>query len=75
MKKVLSLVLLASITAATGAYAACERCEVKNENRNWVVRNSRAAKCWVARKVFRSKKHRIDVATKNACARCGRTHR
>ncbi len=75
MKKILSIVLLASITATTVAIDVCERCEVKNENRNWVVRNSRAAKCWIARKVFRSKKHQTDAAVKNACARCGKTHR
>ena len=59
MKKVLSILLLISMAAATGAYGACERCEWQNcnNNANWVVRKGRAATCWVARNVLRRKKH------------------
>ena len=74
MKKILALIALTNI--ATGAYGACEQCETKNVNKNWVVRNTRAAKCWIARKVFRMKKHAIvTAAIQNNCTRCGKTFR
>jgi len=77
MNKVLSVLLLISMTAATGAYGACERCEWKNCNNksNWVVRKGRAAKCWVARRMLRRKIHseigaaelQSDVENNNKC--------
>ncbi len=74
MNKLQSIALLASIVFSTGAYAACPRCEEKNNNKNWVTRKSRATKCWVSRNVLRNRNHWRKEDAQVQCKRCKKTH-